>query len=74
MLPEVQAYVDWRRFGVLPHAGGTFDQPAELLAGMRYVAARVEQAEKRRQPKGSSGGGKGRLGRLGKRITGRRRG
>lgn len=37
--------MDLRRFGQLPHAGGTFDQPAELLDEMRLVASIVEKAE-----------------------------
>jgi hypothetical protein len=41
----VQAYLDYRRFGMLPRAGGTFDQPAELMEEIRIVAAIVEEAE-----------------------------
>ena len=50
-LAAVQAYVDWRRFGSLPHAGGTFDQPAHLLEGMRVVHAVVAERDEREQKK-----------------------
>lgn len=48
-LAAVQAYVDHATFGELPYPGGTFDQPAELLEDMRYVAAIVNEARKRRE-------------------------
>lgn len=36
-LQSVQAYADFLRFGVLPYAGGTFEQPGWLLEEMRTV-------------------------------------
>jgi len=36
-LAAVTAYADWLRFGVLPYAGGTFDQPAGLMDEFRRV-------------------------------------
>jgi hypothetical protein len=45
LLAPVQAYLDFRRFSILPRAGGTFDQPAELMDEIRIVAAIVEEAE-----------------------------
>lgn len=45
LLAPVQAYLDFRRFGVLPRAGGSFDQDAELMDELRVVAAIVEEAE-----------------------------
>lgn len=50
-LPEVMAYLDWRAFGALPGAGGTLDQPAWLLDGMRVIHAAVLRAEARRAKK-----------------------
>lgn len=55
-LAAVVAYVDFLRFGVLPRAGGTFDQPGELMDEFRLVrdtalpiaAARAEAEAKRR--------------------------
>jgi hypothetical protein len=42
----VQAFLDFRRFGVLPYPGGSFDQPGELMIEMRLVADVVEEVEK----------------------------
>jgi hypothetical protein len=50
-LRPVQAFLDFRRFGILPHAGGTFDQDAELMEDLRYVAGVVSAAEKAAEPK-----------------------
>lgn len=47
-LEEVGAYLDFRAFGSLPAAGGTLDQPAWLMAGMRVVHSRVMAEEDRR--------------------------
>lgn len=57
----IQAYLDWRRFGVLPRAGGTFDQPDELLDDMRTVAEIVEEAERKRAENERKQAGKGRV-------------
>lgn len=46
-LASVQAYVDHANFGALPRPGGIFDQPAQLLDEMRYVASVVNRARKR---------------------------
>jgi hypothetical protein len=54
-LPAVQAYADFRRFGVLPRAGGTFDQPAGLLEEMRVVHAIVTRAEQPKRKRGRRG-------------------
>ncbi len=35
-------------FGVLPHAGGTFDQPARLMNEMRQVVTAFRAEERRR--------------------------
>lgn len=48
LLASVQAYVDLELFGALPRAGGAFDQPAELLDEMRYVASVVNKSRRRR--------------------------
>lgn len=50
-LAAVQAYLDNRLFGALPFAGGTFDQPDDLLSEMRVVAAAVarKQADDQRK-------------------------
>ena len=50
-LPAVQAYGDLRSFGVLPRAGGSFDQPAGLIEEMRYVDSVVRKAERAEQEK-----------------------
>jgi hypothetical protein len=47
-LAAVQAYLDLQNFGSLPRAGGTFDQPAELLEEMRVVASHVNTARRKR--------------------------
>lgn len=57
-LPAVQAYADFRRFGVLPHAGGTFDQPAQLLEELRVVHAIVVRGEQPKKKRGRRGGGR----------------
>lgn len=36
-LASVIAFVDFKRFGVLPYAGGTFDQPSDLMDEMRLI-------------------------------------
>lgn len=46
--PGVVAYLDFRRFGVLPHPGGTFAQPHGLMEDLRYVSDQVQAAENRR--------------------------
>lgn len=53
-LPAVQAFVDNRRFGCLPRAGGSFDQDARLMRELHEVAAIVEkvEAEKAKQETG----------------------
>lgn len=47
----VTAFADHLRFGQLPYAGGSFDQPAGLMADMRTVAgayhAEMEKRENR---------------------------
>lgn len=43
----VQAYIDLKHFGVLPRAGGTFDQDAELMDELRIVSNTVEAARVR---------------------------
>lgn len=52
-LPPVQAYADFRRFGVLPRAGGSFDQPAGLMADMRLVHGIVSQHEAQERKRGA---------------------
>lgn len=47
VLPEVTAFLDQRHFGALPHAGGTLDQPAWLMDGMRLIASVVSEEEAR---------------------------
>ena len=42
-LPAVQAYIDNKRFGCFPLAGGSFDQPPALMSEMHEVAAVVER-------------------------------
>lgn len=61
----VQAYVDLRHFGHLPRAGGTFDQPGDLMEELRYVAdtvARADRAKAERERRSANrrGRGKGR--------------
>jgi hypothetical protein len=51
LLPEVEAYLDFRAFGSLPAAGGTGDQPAWLLDGMRVVHAACMKEDKARADK-----------------------
>lgn len=34
---------------MLPYEGGTFDQPADLMAGMNLIGVEVAEAEKRRR-------------------------
>lgn len=46
-LPGVRAYLDFRRFGQLARGGGSFEQPAWLMAEMRRVASVVEAREAR---------------------------
>lgn len=46
-MAAVQAYVDLKHFGVLPRAGGTFDQDAELMDDLRLVSNTVEAARTR---------------------------
>lgn len=41
--------MDFRAFGKLPRAGGTFDQPAGLLEEMRTVDSIVRSAERARE-------------------------
>jgi hypothetical protein len=48
-LTPVTAYLEHERWGVLPYAGGTFDQPADLLAEMSIVKAIVETRRHERQ-------------------------
>lgn len=55
-LPEVRAFLDWRAFGVLPASGGTMDQPAWLMDGLRRIHSEVSEAERRRAPKAPKGG------------------
>lgn len=43
----MQAFVDHDQFGHLPRAGGTFDQPDELMREMRVVASIVNAARRR---------------------------
>jgi hypothetical protein len=45
MLAPVQAFHDYRMFGVLPRAGGSFDQDALLMEEMRIVAGVVNEDE-----------------------------
>ena len=46
-MAAVQAYIDLKHFGVLPRAGGTFDQDAALMEDLRFVSNTVEAARKR---------------------------
>ncbi len=55
-LAPITGFVYWKRFGALPHVGGTFQQPAELLEEMTLVhdvfenrQAEARQAEMNRQ-------------------------
>jgi hypothetical protein len=50
-MAAVQAYLDLQHFGSLPRAGGSFDQPSELMDELRYVAGRVEAAREREREK-----------------------
>lgn len=59
-LVSIYAYAEFRRYGVLPHTGGAFDQPAWLLAEMdsihsiyvKAVQAERDSGGKRRGRKG----------------------
>lgn len=50
-MAAIQAYVDFKYFGKLPRAGGTFDQPADLMDELRDVASIVHAAERREHDK-----------------------
>ena len=41
----LQSYLDWKRFGVPPHAGGTRDWPRDLLDDFRYIHDTLLAAE-----------------------------
>jgi hypothetical protein len=45
------AYHDQRVFGALPFHGGTLEQPAWLMDGMRLIATRVAEQEAREAAK-----------------------
>jgi hypothetical protein len=52
-LRAITALADYHRFGVLPYAGGSFQQPAELMEELRlareWAAEQAEiEAERRR--------------------------
>jgi hypothetical protein len=48
-LRSVTHYVDWMTFEQLPYAGGTADQPADLMMELRYIHAIVTQERDRQQ-------------------------
>jgi hypothetical protein len=53
-MAAIVAYGDFLRFGVLPRAGGTFDQPGELMIEFRLVrdtAAPIAEAKAERDAK-----------------------
>lgn len=50
-MAAVQAYLDLQHFGSLPYGGGSFDQPAELMDEIRYVAGKVEAAREKAREK-----------------------
>lgn len=50
-MAAVQAYLDLQHFGSLPRAGGSFDQPGELMDELRFVAGKVEAARERERDK-----------------------
>ena len=62
-LRAVTAYADFVRFGHLPYAGGSFDQPARLLEEMRIVDSEyqrvIEQKQNREQRRAKTKGRRG---------------
>lgn len=47
-MAAIVAFEDFQRFGVLPKAGGTFDQPDQLMGELRLVADRVADAQQQK--------------------------
>lgn len=50
-MAAVQAYLDLQHFGSLPRAGGSFDQPGELMEELRFVSGKVDAAREREREK-----------------------
>ena len=50
-MAAVQAYLDLQHFGSLPRAGGSFDQPSDLMDELRFVHGKVEAAREREREK-----------------------
>lgn len=44
-LSSVQAYLDWKRFGVPPFPGGTRSWPADFLDELRYIDDALKAGE-----------------------------
>lgn len=60
-LVSIYAYAEFRRFGQLPYAGGTLEQPAWLLAEMDVIHSiyvREAKADSGGNRRGSRGRGK----------------
>lgn len=58
-MAAIQAWVDNKRFGVMPYAGGSFDQEPWLMREMHQVAVIIEReqtAELERQREASKRG------------------
>lgn len=46
-LPAIRSYCDYVTFGLMPFAGGTFDQPADLMRDFRIISSAVATERKR---------------------------
>lgn len=50
-LSSVVAYLDYKRFGVLPTSGGTFAMSSDFLNELRYIADEVAQYQMEQEKK-----------------------
>jgi len=41
----VTTFLDWRRFGTLPHAGGTLEQDARIMGAFRILSSCMSEIE-----------------------------
>jgi hypothetical protein len=42
---SLSLYLDFKRFGVLPHSGGLYDQDPDVMRDFRLIDSKVAQHE-----------------------------